>query len=367
MSTTYPSYNYSSFPDSIDQFDRFTDLTLHTIEYAKQYNTYMTQGDISSAAKLLVDHPELRTSLINAANLNRIIDAIKCIETFYAEDVQKYLINIIKYRSEFSSSTKYSKYDVVMYNKLGYLCISSETPIGTIPTNKDFFVPLTLQGEQGIAGLNLTFEGTWDSTITYSSDSCVTHNNVLYASLVDDNLAKTPSKSSSYWTVVIDFDKLTTYDNSTSGLNSVSLQNAVDEVNTKINTNTSSINTINSKLNGIESGAQKNTITGIKGSAESSYRTGNVNITPANLGITVVNNTSDSNKSVKYAASAGSANSATTAGTCTGNSATATSANYANSAGNSDTVDGFHFKLSTTDLVAGTSSLATNTFYFVYE
>lgn len=38
------------------------------------------------------------------------------------------------------------------------------------------------------------------------------------------------------------------------------------------------------KLAGIESGAQKNTVTGIKGNAESSYRAGNVNLTPANIG-----------------------------------------------------------------------------------
>ena len=42
-------------------------------------------------------------------------------------------------------------------------------------------------------------------------------------------------------------------------------------------------------------------VTGVKGSAESSYRRGNVNITPEDLGITVVNNTHDSEKSVKYA------------------------------------------------------------------
>lgn len=37
------------------------------------------------------------------------------------------------------------------------------------------------------------------------------------------------------------------------------------------------------KLDGIESGAQVNSITGVKGNAESSYRTGNVNLTPENL------------------------------------------------------------------------------------
>lgn len=42
-------------------------------------------------------------------------------------------------------------------------------------------------------------------------------------------------------------------------------------------------------------------VTGVKGSSETSYRTGEVNITPDNLGITVVNNTADANKSVKHA------------------------------------------------------------------
>lgn len=45
-----------------------------------------------------------------------------------------------------------------------------------------------------------------------------------------------------------------------------------------------------SKLNGIESGAQVNTITGIKGDSESDYRIGNVNITKADIGLNNVTN-----------------------------------------------------------------------------
>lgn len=54
-------------------------------------------------------------------------------------------------------------------------------------------------------------------------------------------------------------------------------------------------------------------VTGVKGCAEEIYRRGNVDITPEDLGITVVNNTKDSEKSVKYAASAGDANTAASA------------------------------------------------------
>ena len=48
------------------------------------------------------------------------------------------------------------------------------------------------------------------------------------------------------------------------------------------------------KLKGIEEGAQVNTITGVKGENESSYRTGNVNITKDNVGLGNVVNTGDS-------------------------------------------------------------------------
>lgn len=57
-----------------------------------------------------------------------------------------------------------------------------------------------------------------------------------------------------------------------------------------------------SKLDNIEVGAQKNTVTGVKGSAETDYRVGNVNITKENIGLGNVDNTADAAKSVKSAA-----------------------------------------------------------------
>lgn len=52
-------------------------------------------------------------------------------------------------------------------------------------------------------------------------------------------------------------------------------------------------------------------VTGVKGSEETSYRRGNVNITKENIGLGNVDNTADSEKRVRYATSAGSADSAT--------------------------------------------------------
>ena len=67
-------------------------------------------------------------------------------------------------------------------------------------------------------------------------------------------------------------------------------------------------------------------VSGIKGNAESTYRTGNVNITPANIGLGNVNNTADSDKSVKHAT-------------------TANNASYTNYINNVDDVDGHEIEI----------------------
>lgn len=62
------------------------------------------------------------------------------------------------------------------------------------------------------------------------------------------------------------------------------LSSKVDKVSGKDLSTNDYTDAEKSKLAGIEACAQKNTITGVKGNAESTYRTGNVNITPANIG-----------------------------------------------------------------------------------
>ena len=67
-------------------------------------------------------------------------------------------------------------------------------------------------------------------------------------------------------------------------------------------------------------------VAGVKGAAESAYRTGNVNITPTNIGLGNVNNTADKDKSVKYAENANNAG-------------------YANYVNNADDVNGHEIEI----------------------
>ena len=70
------------------------------------------------------------------------------------------------------------------------------------------------------------------------------------------------------------------------------LNNKVDKVTGKGLSANDYTTAEKTKLGGIEEGAQVNTITGVKGDNESAYRTGNVNITKANIGLGNVENKS---------------------------------------------------------------------------
>lgn len=74
----------------------------------------------------------------------------------------------------------------------------------------------------------------------------------------------------------------------------------VDKVEGKGLSTNDFTNELKNKLNGIEKGAQVNTVTGIKGNAESAYRTGKVDLTPANIGAVASSNGDASNTKVAF-------------------------------------------------------------------
>lgn len=84
-----------------------------------------------------------------------------------------------------------------------------------------------------------------------------------------------------------------------SNIDTSEIQAQIDEH--KSDTNVHVTTEEKNKLAGIEAGAQVNTVLGVKGDSESTYRNGNVNITKANIGLGNVDNTSDANKPVSTA------------------------------------------------------------------
>lgn len=116
----------------------------------------------------------------------------------------------------------------------------------------------------------------------------------------DKNVIETIKVNNSALTPV---DKAVNIDLSSYATNSA-LNDKVDKVSGKGLSTNDYTTEEKEKLAGIAAGAQVNTVTGVKGSAENSYRTGNINITKANIGLGNVDNTTDLNKPISTATQA---------------------------------------------------------------
>lgn len=204
--------------------------------------------------------------------------------------LQTFLDNL---KTTFSSiGHKHKTSDLTDYTVDSSLSSTSANPVQNKVLDAEFEAIAT-----GMNALETAIDGKADSTHNHDSAyAAKTHNHDgIYATATHNHDSKYDSKGSA-----------------------AAVQENLDTVSDALDAHTTNSDihftaSERTKLSGIAAGAQVNTVTGVKGGSESTYRTGNINITKANIGLGNVDNTADSAKSVKYATSAGSATSATKA------------------------------------------------------
>lgn len=201
MGEIYTDLN-SDFPLKVSTMNRVQDVTLSAKPYVDLYNQYYSRGDFDNANKVINDHPELLTMMLNMELVNQIIDEIKATQRTFKDDVESYIFTIVKIKGEFSTSVKYTKYNIVYYNGQPYMAIADDIPIGTLPTNLSFWYALAIKGEQGESGLGLTPRGVWSEYVQYYQNDLVSYNNALWAAH-EDNIGYFPNDSSNVWYSVL--------------------------------------------------------------------------------------------------------------------------------------------------------------------
>lgn len=110
---------------------------------------------------------------------------------------------------EYSSTKQYEINNIVIYNKKSYF-VKTKPPVGTLPTDTNYFISLNLEGEKGNTSLGLNGYGVWDSTYQYPQYYCVEYNDCLWISK-SDNINQIPSDNSDYWSLIIEYNKAVPY------------------------------------------------------------------------------------------------------------------------------------------------------------
>ncbi|MEG0899801.1 MAG: hypothetical protein RSF40_08860, partial [Oscillospiraceae bacterium] len=142
-----------NFPAGVDVYDRFTDPDISSLPLITQCKNYIAAGNLAAANAILEANPSLKMMQVNAQNLNQILETLERMQLFILENIQQYLVDIAKYKGDWNGVTKYTKYDVINYIVDGgtqsYMGILIDIPIGTLPTNTQYFISLTMRGTQG--------------------------------------------------------------------------------------------------------------------------------------------------------------------------------------------------------------------------
>lgn len=222
MSASYPDLNLTNFPENIDTFMQWLNITATDGPLIAQYQSAMEAGNTTLANQILSQIPSGTQKIIKATDLNQLTQALLAVERFYLTDIQPYIenqqenwlsvINQFDYKGVWSNGTSYEVNNLVTYTVSGLTLVyiaTSTPPVGTVPTNTVYWRLLTIQGQQGISGQGLSYRQEWNVPANYQVNDSVTYNNALWMA-IQPSVAQTPGDGSAYWQKVMNLE-VTTY------------------------------------------------------------------------------------------------------------------------------------------------------------
>ena len=215
ISTTYQDLGLTLFPDGQDSFPQWLNIVASDGALILQYQQAMNQGNQTLANQILAQIPSASQKIVKATDVNKMNQCIQAVERFYGTDIEPYIenkqqewtniINQFSYKGNWSNSTQYYQNNMVTYSTGGvtflYIC-TAQPPIGTPPTNTQYFRQATVVGVQGPAGPGTTFSEGWDSSTTYTANQVVTYGGGLWMSL-KENTNVPPGSDSATWQLIM--------------------------------------------------------------------------------------------------------------------------------------------------------------------
>ena len=189
------------------QLYRLQDIQLADVNLKEQYYNTFLSGDIDGAKNIVTANPQLKTKVLNASNLNNIVNNVLNIEQYYytdfefkmAEELVNFQLSIdeLIYTTLYNDGLQYEINNIVSYNDELYFCILKPL-IGTLPTNTTYWLYLGLKGDKGVPSLSVNYVGNWSSLVTYNQYDMVVYDNKLYISK-NTNVNSIPSGSTTNW------------------------------------------------------------------------------------------------------------------------------------------------------------------------
>lgn len=218
MSAQYPDLSLTKFPDSLDTFITWLNIVASDGPLIAQYQSAMEAGNITQANQILAQIPQSSQKIITAVDLNSLSQAMLAVERFYLTDIQPYTENLqqtwtttiqqFSYQGVWKSGTSYVVNNLVSYTVSGLNLVyiaTSAPPVGTPPTNTQYWRLLTIQGQQGASGEGLSYRQEWNSSTQYATNDAVTYDGAIWMAL-QASQNRIPDSNPQYWQLVMNLE-----------------------------------------------------------------------------------------------------------------------------------------------------------------
>ena len=165
------------------------DMHLSNESLFHTYYDNVVARNISSASQIIENNTQLQNQITDSDNINKLISRTNSNEQQIKTDVDEYLqeqlevfqdlINQTGVAGTYNPSTQYELHNLVYYQNKGYYAYK-KPPVGTVPTNTDYWLEYDIRGLKGYGGINLNYKFTWNADTQYQVMDCVNYNNILW-------------------------------------------------------------------------------------------------------------------------------------------------------------------------------------------
>lgn len=217
MSILYPDLPLTTFPNSLDEFIDFANISQSDAPLVKSYQEAIQSGNFGLAQTILNSIPDATQKIITAQTMNKLAQSILACERFFNDDIESYLatqraewqaiIDQLAYIDEYDPLVQYEKnnmvYSVSDGSNLLYICIATPPTVGIAPTNMDYWRQFTIKGRDGATGAGMVFTGAWSNSTPYVVDNIAVFASQWWGALLPSTNEE-PYEGSIYWESLLD-------------------------------------------------------------------------------------------------------------------------------------------------------------------
>lgn len=204
----------SNFPNSVDSFLSRVNIQASDKDDLTTFQTLSLQTSLTPDQQDQLSQltQKLRNKLILPDDWNALQASISNMQMFLQNSVVGYInqkqaefdAQVEKFadKGAYVSTTTYMQNNFVTYQNQTYLCTVDNT-VNIPPTNTSNWRLAAAQGAtgaQGLPGLNLVFQGTYDPTIQYATGNAVQYNGSIYYA-TQASVGETPQSNGTSWTI----------------------------------------------------------------------------------------------------------------------------------------------------------------------